>query len=52
MVDEWSLEVNTSGELFILRNGKVVVGFDADYTLELYMALMRYYNATLNGKIN
>lgn len=42
-MSEWSIGVNTKGELVITCNDKIVVMFTADYTMELFMALSAYY---------
>ena len=39
----WSIGVNSKGELFVMRDDEPIVGFTADYTRELYMALHSYY---------
>lgn len=41
-MSEWSIGVNGHGELFVMRDDEPIVGFTADYTRELYMALHSY----------
>jgi hypothetical protein len=50
-MSEWSIGVNTDGELFVMRNEEPIVAFTADYTRELYMSLHAYY-ANSNTIIN
>lgn len=51
VMSEWSIGVNEHGEMFVMRNDEPIVGFTADYTRKLYMALHSYY-AECEAKIS
>lgn len=48
MEEEWSVGLNADGELFVMKNGEPTVGFTADYTEELYLALHCYFAEKYN----
>lgn len=50
-MNDWSIGVNGDGELYVMHNDEPVVGFTADYTFELYLALHSYF-VEKNGKMN
>lgn len=51
-MSEWSIGVNANDELYVMHGEKAIVGFTADYTYELYMALHAHFNEKIHKNIN
>lgn len=50
-MSDWSIGVNSDGELYVMHNDEPVVGFTSDYTYNLYLHLCAYYDGR-NNKLN